>query len=381
MRFALNTKLTIGPGTLDSLPDELGPLGVTRPMVVTDPGVARTEAFAAVTRSLRAAGIPYEVSDDVEPQPTVGNVVRGFERYRAAGCDGAVALGGGSAIDTAKAMVILATNGGDPRDYHGSELYDTPPDPLLAVPTTAGTGSEVSYAASIRDEEKDRKLTIRHLRFNSARVAILDPLVLRSIPRRVAVTAGMDALTHAVESYTSREATVLTEALSLRAMELIAQSLRSFVAEPGDAEVGERMLVGSCLAGIAFSYAGTGNAHCLARTLAGKFHMEHGMSCAVTLPHVVAYNAAFAPERYARVALALGERVDGLDDEEAAARAGPAVAALADDLDVPRTLRSFGVEERHVAYIAEESAGVNYNRWNPRFMTEQDFADLVGRMV
>lgn len=381
MTFALSTKMVIGRGAVSCLPEQLCALDMSKPLVVTDPGLARTQAFEAVTGSLREAGVSFATTADVEPQPTVGNVLRGYAGYRANGCDGAVALGGGSAIDTAKGIAILATNGGDPRDYHGSELYDTPPAPLVAIPTTAGTGSEVSYAASIRDEEKDKKLTIRHKEYNTARVAVLDPEFLHSLPRRVAVTAGMDALTHGVESYVSREATVLTQALSLRASELIGANLRDFVADRGNSGIGERMLVGSSLAGIAFSYAGTGNAHCLARTLAGSYHMEHGMSCAVTLPHVAAYNVSAAPTRYARVAAALGEPVEGLDDGEAAGRAVSALFRLAADLEVPPSLESFGVTSKDVGYIAKESMAVNYNRWNPRFMQEEDFGALVGGMV
>lgn len=379
--FSLPTKLITGIGALGSLSAAVAELGTSKALIVTDPGVAGTESFAALTASFDKENLAYAATTEVEPQPTVDNVLNAAGTYRDEQCDGVVAFGGGSAIDTAKGVAILATNGGDPRDYHGFDLYHVPPAPLIAIPTTAGTGSEVSYAASIRDAERDTKLTIRNIRYNQARVAILDPEVLRSLPARPAAMAGLDALTHAIESYTSREATLLTEALSLRAIELIGANLRRFVADRGDLEAGERMLVGSTLAGIGFSYAGTGNAHCLARTLAGTFHMEHGMSCAVTLPHVVAYNVPVNPGRFARVAAALGQNTAGLSEQEASAQAVSALFELTSNLDTPHSLRPFGVEPRHLKYIAEESIAAGYNRWNPRHMTEQDFETLVKEML
>lgn len=379
--FGLPTTLIIGTGTIRTLSEHVRNLDVHKPLIVSDPGVAHTDSFSVLTASLESAGITYGYTLEVEPQPTVNNVLRAAETYRAEHCDGVVALGGGSAIDTAKGVAILATNDGRPEDYHGTDLYHIPPAPLIAIPTTAGTGSEVSYAAPIRDAERDKKLTIRHIRFNPARIAILDPQVLRSLPPKPAALAGMDALSHAIESYTSREATVLTEALSLQAIEMIAANIQRFIADRDDLEAGERMLVGSTLAGIGFSYAGTGNAHCLARTLAGTFHMEHGMSCAVTLPHVVAHNVLAAPARYARVAAALGQKIAGFTDREAAAKAAPALFSLTSELNLPHSLRPFGIEPRHVDYIAQESITADYSRWNPRNMTEHNFEALVKEML
>ena len=380
LTFALPTTLVIGLGALGAAPEHVRALGIRKALVVCDPGV-EAAAGADLRAALRGASIEHAVTLDVEPQPTVANVRAAAEAYAAHGCDGVAAIGGGSAIDTAKGAAVLATNGGDPRDYHGDERFATAPAPLLAIPTTAGTGSEVSSTASIRDAGSGRKLSIRHRRFNPARVAILDPAVLATLPPHVAVVAGLDALAHGIESYASRQATVLTQALSLRAVELVAQSIRAFVADRADADAGERMLVGACLAGIGFSFAGTGNAHCLARTLAGEFHMEHGMSVAVTLPHVVAYNAPARPDAYARVAAALGADTAGLDAEEAALLAAPAIAALNHDLGLPRSLRAFGVGPGDVEHIARESAAAGYERWNPRDTTERDFAALLERML
>ena len=379
--FQLPTRIIIGSGSIGCAPDELRAIEVTKPLLVTDPGIAYTEVFEDIRVVLDEAGIPFEVFKDVEAQPSARTVEDAFSLYERSECDGLLALGGGSSIDTAKGAAILATNGGKPQDYDGFDKYSAPPAPLVAIPTTAGTGSEVSYAASISDTDRGIKFTIRHSQLNRAKVAILDPDVLRTLPRHTATVTGMDALTHAVESYTSLEATPITEAASLYATELIGTHLRPFVANRGNGEAAKSMLVASSLAAIAFSDAGLGNAHCLARTLAAKFRMEHGMSCAVTLPYVVKFNAMANPSKFARVASALGTRVEGLTQKEAADKAASTIFDICLDLGIPSELNAFGVQKKDVSYIAEQSMKAGYNRWNPYQMTNADFERLLSQMV
>lgn len=379
--FKLPTKIIVGNGSIQAAPDELQTLEATKPLLVTDPGVAQTEVFEDVRAVLDEAGVPFDVFKDVEAQPSARTVEGAFSLYERSKCDCLLALGGGSSIDTAKGAAILATNGGKPQDYDGFDKYSTPPAPLVAIPTTAGTGSEVSYAASISDTDRDIKFTIRHGLLNRAKVAILDPNVLRTLPRHVAMVSGMDALAHAVESYTSLKATPITEAASLYAMELIGTHLRPFVANRNNGKSAESMLVASSLAAISFSDAGTGNAHCLARTLAAKFHMEHGMSCAVTLPYVVKFNAMANPSKFARVASALGARTEGLTQREAADKAASTIFDICSDLEVPSKLNAFGVQRENIPYIAEQSVKVDYNKWNPYQMTDSDFESLLSQMV
>jgi alcohol dehydrogenase len=378
--FECPTRILVGAGAIRRVPSELRDVGGTKPLLVTDPVLAGTDAFGIVREVLEEAGLDYAVYRDVEPQPSVDTVEAAHAHYEQNDCDSLLAFGGGSTIDTAKGAAILATNGGSPRDYYGSDRYSVAPAPLVAVPTTAGTGSEVSSVASIRDDERKAKLSIRHSRLNRARVAILDPEVLRTLPRGVAVTTGMDALTHAVESYTSLEATPITEAFSLHAMELVGLHIRPFMANRGNRDSAEKMLIGSSLAAIAFSSAGTGNSHCLARILAGEFGMEHGMACAVTLPHVVAFNSIADPAKFAKVAATLGEDVSGLETRDAAL-ASKAIFRLCEDLGVPTELDGFGVSAGDTSRIAEECMKANYNRWNPRLMTQPDFEELLARMV
>ena len=240
--FQLPTRIIIGSGSIGCAPDELRAIEVTKPLLVTDPGIAHTEVFEDIRVVLDEAGIPFEVFKDVEAQPSARTVEDAFSLYERSECDGLLALGGGSSIDTAKGAAILATNGGKPQDYDGFDKYSVPPAPLVAIPTTAGTGSEVSYAASISDTDRGIKFTIRHSQLNRAKVAILDPDVLRTLPRHVATVTGMDALTHAVESYTSLEATPITEAASLYATELIGTHLRPFVANRGNGEAAKKVV-------------------------------------------------------------------------------------------------------------------------------------------
>lgn len=379
--FELPTKILVGAGSIRTAPAELRPLGGSKPLLVTDPRIAGTDAFAVVCEALERADLGYAVYRDVEPQPSVETVEAAHAQYEGHGCDSLLAFGGGSTIDTAKGTAILATNGGSPRDYDGLDRYSVAPAPVVAVPTTAGTGSEVSSVASIRDDERKVKFSIRHSRLNRARVAILDPEVLRTLPRHVAVATSMDALTHAVESYTSLEATPITEAFSLHAIKLIGSHVRPFVANRANCGSAEKMLVGSSLVAVAFSSAGTGNSHCLARVLAGEFGMEHGMACAVTLPYVVKFNSVSDPAKFAGVAVALREDVDRIKPREAADLAPRAVFDLCEDLSVPSKLNSFGIKPEDVKHIAKQSVKAGYNRWNPRTMTEADFEALLNWMI
>jgi len=375
--FFLPTRIVFGEGSLGRLGDETRSLGAERVVISTDKGIAASGIVDQALAVLQSAGVAATVLDEVEPEPSVGTVGRLRDLFRSERAGALVAVGGGSSIDAAKAAAIWATNGGELPDYAGAEKFTIAPVPVVAIPTTAGTGAEVSYAAAITDLERHVKFTIRHLRFNRARVAILDPSLLRSVPAVVAVDAGMDALAHAVESYTALKADFFSEALSLHAMELIGANVRPFVANRGNAAAGAAMLAASAMASIAFSTAGTGNGHCLARFVGPALGLTHGRTNAILLPHVVAFNAAAAPAKYARVAQALGEPVAGLPEREAAQRAALAVGALCRDLGLPGGFKTYHPDTASIAALARAAADAGYNQWNPRLTTYEEFRALL----
>jgi alcohol dehydrogenase len=284
-----------------------------------------------------------------------------------------------STIDVAKAVGILATSGGRIQDYEGIEVYQKAPLPLVALPTTAGTGSEVSWSCVVTDTERNLKMSIRHTFHNPARVAILDPIALTTMPASIAMHSGVDAFVHAFESFISREANPFTDALNLRALELIHGNIRAFVRDRSNLEAGAAMLNGSTLAGMAFGITGTGNVHCLARFVGAYFHLSHGLSNAICLPRVAEFNRPAAVARYARLAQIFVPNAPK-DPEIASAAVVTAIADLCRDLDVPQRLRDVGGRSEVLAEMADHCIAANYNRWNPRETTRDDFLSILTQL-
>ena len=272
-----------------------------------------------------------------------------------------------------KAVGILAANGGRIQDYEGIDRFPNPPVPLLAIPTTAGTGSEVSGSCVITDTDRSLKLSIRGSTLNRAKVAILDPLTLSSLPHHVAAHAAMDAFVHALESYVSLNANPITDAMNLYAIGLISQNVRPFVANRSNLEAGLQMLCAASLAGMGFSNTGAGNIHCMARFVGAFFHVPHGLANAVCLPYGADFNLMASPQKYARLASAMGGAVHGMTTLEAARTAIDAIRRLNGDLGIPSRLREIGVTENRISEMARLCFEANYNRWNPRYTTVEDF--------
>lgn len=303
-------------------------------------------------------------------------MARAYEVCRSNDAQAILALGGGSTIDVAKSVAILATNGGRIQDYEGIEKFSKPPLPRIAIPTTAGTGSEVSGSCAITNNETNLKMAIRHPTLNPANVAILDPIALATLPAHVATHSGMDAFVHAFESYLSLKANPLTDALNLHALELISQNIRPFVANRNNLEAGLAMQCGSSLAGMTFGITGLGNVHCMARVVGACFNVSHGLSNAICLPHVAEFNLVANPRRYARIAAAMGRFVDGMPELDAAAEALRAIQSLCRDLEIPNGLRDIGAAADQFPEMARVCVAENYNRWNPRHTTYDDFLAL-----
>ena len=374
--FFCPTRLYLGVGAHARLAEVVRASGCKRMFVALDAALQESDFYKQVQELLTASGVALQVYTDIEPDPSAITVAKAFEACQAHQATMLLAIGGGSTMDVAKAVGILATNGGRIHDYEGIEKFSTPPLPLIAIPTTAGTGSEVSGSCVITDTEKNLKMSIRHAALNPASIAILDPLALRTVPAHVAAHSGMDAFVHAFESYLSRQANLMTDAINIQAIELIAGNIRQFVANRDNLEAGLNMLCGSALAGITFGQTGLGNVHCMARFVGAYFHLSHGLSNAVCLPHVARFNMNANPAKYARVAMAMGRPAHAAPQLDAAAMAIDAIETLCRDLGIPGRLRDVGAKPELFDEMAALCTKAGYNRWNPRHTTTADFRTL-----
>lgn len=373
MTFA--PKVVGGAGSIKQLPRELTALGVSRPLVVTDKGIIKVGLIDKVTSVLKDAQVPYVVFGDVETNPTTEAVESGLKLLKEHRCDGLVAVGGGSAIDTAKSIGVVAQNGGSISEYEGFDKFANYPLPLVAIPTTVGTGSEVTKGAVITDTKRHFKMVIASSKMY-AKVALLDPTLLTSLPAFLTAATGMDALTHAIEAYISTGANPIADALNLKAISMIAGSLRQAVAS-GSVETMYQMQLASCIAGIGFHNVGLGLVHAMAHPVSGYYGVHHGVANAILLPRVMEYNLIACPERFADIAQAMGEETRGLTMMEKASKAIEAVRKLSDDVGIPKGLRQVGVtDETRIEKMAEDTLLSVDLPTNPRRYDKKTIADL-----
>jgi alcohol dehydrogenase len=376
LTYCCPTEIYIGMNAHKKLSEIIPGLGVKNLFFLSDSGVASTEIFTLVKTILEEHHVPFDLFTDIEPDPSHKTVEKAYRVCQKNKATALLTLGGGSTIDVGKAVGILATNGGRIHDYEGIDKFSNPPLPIIAIPTTAGTGSEVSGSCVITDTDRGLKMSIRSAALNPTKVAILDPIALRSLPANVAAHAAMDAFVHALESYISLNANLITDAMNLHAIELISQNVRPFVSNRSNLEAGLKMLCAASLAAMGFSNTGAGNIHCMARFVGAFFHVSHGLSNAVCLPYGAEFNLMADPEKFARVALAMGEMIQGLTALEAGRKAIEAIKQLNRDLGIPERLREVGVTEEKLPEMARLSFEANYNRWNPRYTTVEDFRSL-----
>lgn len=355
-----------GPGAVAVIPDELARRGFTKALVVTDGVLLEMGVAQRVTAPLDAARFPYEVFSDVAPNPPIENVLAGLAAFRASGVDVLVAVGGGSPQDTCKAIGIIARNPEfeDVRSLEGGAPTKNPSVPIIAVPTTAGTASETTINYVITDTERQRKFVC----FDPHDIpvlAVVDPEMMASAPRALKVATGLDALTHAIEGYTTAGAWELSDLFHLKAIQVIAASLRA--AADGDAEAMERMALAQYVAGMGYSNVGLGLVHAMAHPLGAFYGAPHGVANGILLAPVMAFNASATGERLREVAAAFG--VDGaltrpLDDVRAAAVA--AVSALTRELGNPTRLSEIGATEADLPALAQAAADDVCAGGNPR---------------
>jgi alcohol dehydrogenase len=366
-QFVANINLRFGSGTAQTLAGELGALGVSKPFVMIDPGVHQGGVAAPILKALEAGGIAARLFTEIESNPADVTIERAFAVAQKSDCDSVVGIGGGSAMDSAKGVGLLMANGGAIADYDGMNKVKRDLPPVIAIPTTAGTGSEVTANAAVTRASDHYKMSLRSPRL-LPKLAIIDPILLRTLPRGAAAASGLDALTHAIEGFLSVRASPLSDMFALQAMNLLASNVRAFVANPENLEAASSMALGSMLAGLVVSNTGTGNDHALARAIGGLCDVAHGVATAMLLPHVMAVNASARPERYVEIAKAIGVSVQG-GPREVSMRAIDEIRQLLTDLDLPTRLRDVGVPQerlQEVVEVAIKNVGPNPRRTSPQ---------------
>lgn len=370
--FELPTRIEYGVGAVNGLADVVEALNAEKVFLVTDKGIADSGLLARITDLLEAHKLRWKLFDSVEPNPKDYNVQEGTDIANAFGPDCLVALGGGSPIDCAKAIAVVARQGGAVRDYEGPGKIGPDVLPLIAIPTTAGTGSEVTFSSVITDSSARFKFSIKDPRI-APQVALVDPEMTLTMPPGLTAATGMDALTHAIEGFTANASEPIADSAALYAIELITAYLRIAVSDGSNLEARAGMLLGSVLAGIAFSHSDVAAVHCVAEALGGKYDAAHGVCNAVVLPAVMEYNMEYCKERYARIATAMGLTSENVD--EGARQAVSAVQKLAYDVHLPE-FNSLGVQEKDLEELAINSFKNGSNIDNPRPMAKKDYLNL-----
>lgn len=372
--FALPTRIEFGAGIIKNVGKEAKALGATKVMIVADKGVIGAGLVKPVEDALRAEQIDYVLFDKIVANPRIVHCNEGYEMARGEHVDCLVAVGGGSPMDTAKAIGTLLTHGKTVQDWCGFQLLEREITPLIAIPTTAGTGSEVTPFAVVTDTETHRKLNIFDPKA-AAKVALIDPSVLLKLPNRIMASTGVDALTHAVEAYTCTLAIPHTDAYALFAIDLIMKNLRGAVKSP-NLENCTGMMLGSTIAGIAFGYSDVGAVHCMAEAIGGRYDTPHGVSCAVFLPDVTRFNISADLPKYSNMAKYLGADIAGMTLEEAAEAGVQKIEQLCKDVDIPKFRELDGVKPEDFEALSIAAEKNVSTPSNPRRVTAADYLKL-----
>lgn len=374
--FRTANKILMGNGAIEKIGVEAKSLNVTRALIVTDEGVMRIGLPEKVKQPLILAGIEVKIFDRLESEPSIENVNECVEFTRGKKYDLFVGVGGGSSMDVAKIASILATNHGSVYDYIGIEKIPKPGLSTILVPTTSGTGAEVTPNAIVTDKKaKVKKGIVSH--FLLPDVAIVDPSLTLSLPPKITASTGVDALTHSIESYVSLNASPLSDVIALESIKLISHSLKRAVEDGSDIEARYNMALGSLLGGIALTNAGTGGVHALAYPLGGQFGIPHGLSNALILPYIVEFNITGNLSKFSKIGAIMRENVQGLGREEAAGKAVDAVRAMVIDVGLPKRLREVGIPKHALPEIAESASQVTrLLANNPRKMTIDDIRKI-----
>ncbi len=370
--YFIPTVSLMGVGAHKEVPKQVKVLGGTNVFMVTDAFLGRPGGMAEDIKGLlEAAGIKVTIHAGAEPNPTDKNVHDGLKLYQESGADTLMSLGGGSSHDCAKGIGLVATNGGNIRDFEGIDKSTKSLPPFIAINTTAGTASEMTRFAVITNTSNHVKMAIADWRVTPT-VAINDPLLMVALPPALTAATGMDALTHAVEAYVSTIATPVTDSAALMAIKLVATNLRQAVANGEDLDARDKMAYAEYLGGMAFNNASVGYVHAMAHQLGGFYNLPHGVCNAILLPHVEKFNIIGCPERFADIAVAMGENIEGLSVIEAADKAIAAIKRLSAEVGIPVGLAELGVKEKDFEVMAQNAMKDLCQYTNPRKATLAD---------
>jgi len=374
--FQIRTQLCFGRGSFGVLSDKVKELGRERCLVVADPALEANSTLGRVREDFRTQGVVGHFYTEMEAEPYLDRADQAADLGRDNDVGLVIGIGGGSAMDTAKAAAVLITNPGKAEDYVGLNKVSTPGLPTIMIPTTAGTGAEVTFTAVFTNRQTKAKGGINSP-YLYPNLAILDPELTVSLPADVTAYTGMDALAHAIESVTSKSSSIFTEALSLTSVRLISANLRRAVFHGNDMTARENMLMGSLLGGLGLADAGVGACHALAYPLGGNYRIPHGLANAVLLPHVMAFNLPAAEQSLSMIARSMGEPVDGLPLRTAADAAVEAVRTLCNDIGIPESLSDIGIPRADIPLLVDTALKVTRPvENNPRFLGREEAARI-----
>ncbi len=371
-RFVLNEVSYFGPGAREVLPQEVKRLGLHKAFVATDKDLLKFGVADKVLKVLRDAGIPYEIFSEIKPNPTVSNVNAGVAAFAQSGADFIVAIGGGSSIDTSKAIGIITNNPdfSDVVSLEGVAPTKKKSVPIIALPTTAGTAAEVTINYVITDEKNQKKMVCVDPNDIPA-IAIIDAELMYSLPKGLTASTGLDALTHAIEGLITKAAWEMSDMFEIKAIEMITRYLETAVFEPHNAEARNGMAVAQYIAGMAFSNVGLGVVHGMAHPMGAIFDIPHGVANALLLPIIMEFNAPAALPKYVEIAKAMKVYKDGMTEEEAAKAACDAVKALSVKVGIPQHLTDLGIKEEDLPRLAKAAMADVCTPGNPREVNEE----------
>lgn len=378
LRMILNETSYFGPGARNILPEVINKREYKKAFVVTDRDLIKNKVTELVLKVLDESKIPYEAFDNVKPNPTISNVQTGVKAFLKSGADFIIVIGGGSPIDTAKAIGIIANNPAytDVKSLEGKATTKNRSIPIIALPTTAGTAAEVTINYVITDEERVKKMVCIDPH-DIPVVAIIDPELMLSMPKELTAATGMDALTHAIEGYITKDAWEMSDFLELKAINLIAEHLRNAVEYPFDINSRSGMALAQYIAGMGFSNVGLGIVHSMAHSLGALYDTPHGMANALLLPYVMEFNALIAAPKYKEIASAMGIRgIENMSDEESTQAAIDCVRQLSIDIGIPQKLYEIGVKKEDLEKLSLAAFNDVCTSGNPREVTVADILDI-----
>ncbi|WP_242485228.1 iron-containing alcohol dehydrogenase [Peribacillus sp. TH27] len=374
--YSMPTRVECGNGISGKTGELIKDLGVSSVLIVTDKGVRGAGLLQGIEKSLASANLYFEIYDEVEPNPSAQTIQQGTVYLKQQKMEAVLAVGGGSSIDTAKGIAAMATNPGHILDYEGVGNISNPPLPIIAIPTTAGTGSEATNSTVVTNKDTSFKLgVLSSLLF--PKLAILDPALTLNLPQEITAATGMDALTHAIESYTSKSANPVSKAFAMQAIKMIGENLTRSYFVGTDMESRENMLVASLLAGAAFSQSRLGNVHAISHTFGGVFNIPHGIANAALLPFVMRFNLPACEDQYREIAIALGRDVSGLSNAQAAEKAIETIIEMNRSMNIPLNIKELGVSLDVLPKLVEDSMRSGNVVVNPRLTKASDIQLII----